>query len=261
MRFFISALSLFTTISFSPSSAEVLPDYAREDRIAEQIVPEVFDGEVVWLNANDREFYSIYTQAEEDSKGVVLVLHGRDVSPEDTNVAGPLRVALSENGWSSFAIQLPVLEKGHTYNDYLPILKYAHQRIESSIAYLREQGYEKVFIASHSCGAHMTNDWLNSNRDTLIEGYVAMGLGATDINQPLQTPIPIARIKVPVLDVYGENEFPAPLKMLESRQRMLEMNGHAHSRQVMINGANHYFTGYSEPLAEAIIDWLDTITQ
>ncbi len=260
IRCLSTCLGLLAALFSAASIAQLVPDYAREDRIAAQVVPDVFDGEVVWLSANERDFYSIYIEVE-NSKGAVLVLHGRDVSPEDSNVAGPLRVALSENGWSSFAIQLPVLEKGHTYNDYLPILSYAHQRIEAAVNYLRMEGYEKVYIAAHSCGAHMTNDWLNAKGADLIDGYIAMGLGATDKHQPLQTPIPIGQLKIPVLDVYGQNEFPAPLKMVSARQQMLKENGHVHSQQMMIEEANHYFTGYSDALANVVINWLDQTAQ
>ena len=185
-------------------------------------------------------------------------MHGRDTSPEDQNVAGPLRVGLAEQGWTTLALQMPVLAKGKTYNDYRPILGFAHERIEAAIRFLREQGEPAVILASHSCGAHMTNDWLNANGDSTIDGYVAMGLGATDAGQPLATPFPIGNMSVPVLDVYGSLEFPRPLAMVEERRLLLQQNGHPASTQRVLEGADHYFTDDGERLTEIVADWLDS---
>ncbi len=258
MRVSLYGFLLLVPLLWNQSStyADGAPDYDREARIAEQIEPQVFDGEVVWLNDGEREFLSIYTEAEA-SRGSVLVLHGRDVNPEDLNVAGPVRVALAEQGWSTLAIQLPVLAKGKKYYDYLPILHLAGPRIEAAIAYLKEQENEKVIIAAHSCGAHMANHWLNSHGDDAIDGYIAMGLGATDSGQELKTLFPIGNMRVPVLDIYGENEFPRPLDMVDDRLAMLKMNGHPDSTQIVVEDADHYFANAGDRLSEKILEWLD----
>jgi len=242
-----------------PGMAEDLPDYEREQRIAEQIEPDIFDGESVWLNANDHDFLAIHIPVE-NSTGAVIVMHGRDVNPEEQNVVGPLRVGLAEQGWTTLALQMPVLAKGKQYNDYLPILKFAHGRIEAAIQFLRDQGENTVILASHSCGAHMTNDWLNKVGDNRINGYIAIGLGATDIGQKLQTPFPIANMTVPVLDIYGSNEFPAPLSMVGERQAMLKQNGNPASTQIVVDGADHYFTDYGDILTVVIAEWLNQTT-
>ena len=239
-----------------PAFADQLPDYEREQRIAEQIEPQIFDGEAVWLEADDREFLAIHMQAD-DSKGSVIILHGRDVSPEDQNVAGPMRVGLAENGWSTLALQMPVLSKGKKYYDYLPILKFGHQRIEAAIDYLRSFGEETVVLAGHSCGAHMANDWLNLKGDSRIQGYIAIGLGATDAGQDLKTPFPIGNMTVPVLDIYGSEEFPRPLQMAQNRRDLLAQNANASSTQIEVDGANHYFTDAGDQLTEQVLNWLN----
>ena len=238
---------------------DVTPDYEREQRIAEQIEPDIFDGEAVWLSDGDREFLSIHIDVEE-AKGAVILMHGRDVSPEEQELIGPLRVGLAEAGWTTLALQMPVLEKGKKYYDYLPILPFAHPRIEAAINFLREQGESPIILAAHSCGAHMTNSWLNTDPGVPIDGYIAMGLGATDSGQDLRTPFPIDRITVPVLDIYGSEEFPRPLSMVDERREMLARNGNPLSAQVVVEGANHYFTGYGDRMVEELSAWLDTLS-
>lgn len=234
------------------------PDYDREARIAEQIEPQIFDGEAVWLNDGERAFLSIHMEADEP-KGAVLLLHGRDVNPEDLNVVGPMRVGLVDEGWSTLALQMPVLEKGHKYDDYLPILGYAHGRIEAGIAWLGEQGYEVIVLAGHSCGAHMAHHWLSEKGDDTIQGYVAMGAGATDYGQTLKTPFPFADMSVPILDIYGSEEFPRPLAMVAQRAELLRMNANPASTQVVVEGADHYFHDHGEDLTAAVADWLNGI--
>lgn len=252
------AVALLACSLTGPVSADDEPDYERETRIAEQIEPGIFDGEAVWLDANNRMFLGIYTAADQAS-GAVILLHGRDVNPEEQELIGPLRTGLPERGWSTLALQMPVLAKGSQYYDYLPILKYGHGRIESAIDYLREQGYTTIVLAAHSCGAHMANDWLNASGDSDIDGYVAMGLGATDEGQELKTPFPIADMRIPVLDIYGENEFDRPLALVEQRRQMLAENGNPHSAQVMVADTGHYFRGAGDEMVNNLSDWLDGI--
>lgn len=242
-------------LALNTGHAAGVPDYEREKRIAGEIEPHIFDGEAVWLDTPGRTFLSIYTQADEPA-GAVLILHGRDTHPEDGNVAGPMRVGLVDVGWSTLALQMPVLEKGKKYYDYLPILGLAHARIKAGLAFLRERGYGTVVLAAHSCGAHMANDWLNHQGDGAIDGYVAMGLGTTDRGQDLKTPFPIGEMSVPVLDIYGSEEYPRPLAMVEMRARMLERNGHPDSTQMVVEGANHFFRDMGDPLTEMVAGWL-----
>jgi hypothetical protein len=256
-------LSLCLTACFSALSSPVVradnqPDYARETRLAEQVVDDIFDGEPVWLEANDHPFLGIHTLNEEQNKGTVIILHGRGYHPDWPEVAGPLRIGLVDAGWSTLSVQMPVLAKGRLYYDNLPLLKFARGRIESAIAYVAESSDQPIILAAHSCGAHMANDWLNNSGDSKIDGYIIMGAGATDYRQELQTPFPFANMRVPVLDLYGEFEFPRPLAMLPERQELLEAGDHPGSRLIMLPQADHYFHGAGDPLTEIVAEWLNT---
>ena len=255
MKTVFSVLFILQTFYSVPLFANGVPDYSREERIATQIEPGIFDGEVVWLDANDRKFLSIYMPGDE-AKGAIILLHGRDVSPEEQNLIGPLRVGLWEQGWTTLALQMPVLEKGAKYYDYLSIMQFAHERIEAAMAFLQSEGEDKIILASHSCGAHMTNDWLNIVGDSEISGYIAMGVGATDAGQDLQTPVPFGDMTVPILDIYGSEEFPRPLSTVPMRQQLLLKNGNMSSMQIEVPGANHYFTDYGDTMIEIVGEWL-----
>jgi alpha-beta hydrolase superfamily lysophospholipase len=234
------------------------PDFAREVRLAEQIVDAILDGDPEWLEAGGREFLGIYTKSD-DARAGVVILHGRGFHPDWPDTVGPLRVGLVERGYSTLALQMPVLEKDAKYYDYLPLFEYAHARIEAGIDFLRGEGHDKIVLVAHSCGAHMAMDWIDAVGDGDIDAFAGLGMGATDYRQPMQQPFPLAAMKVPVLDLYGAEEYPAVIRMAPERKQSMDAAGHPESRQVVLPGADHYFRGRGEPLVATVADWLDRI--
>jgi hypothetical protein len=234
------------------------PDYQREQRLAEQIVDMILDGEAVWLKANQREFLSIYTEADEPDVGV-LILHGRGFHPDWADAVNPLRVGLAEEGFSTLSLQMPVLEKDASYYDYEPVFGFAHARIEAGIRYLREQGHRKVILLAHSCGVHMAMDWIRAHGDDSIDAFIGLGMGATDYGQPMRQSFPLQQMQVAVLDLYGAEEFPAVIRAAPERKAMIEAAGNVFSRQRVLPQANHYFTDHGDSLLRAVTDWLQQL--
>ena len=154
---------------------------------------------------------------------------------------------------------MPVLLKDAKYYDYLPVFHHSHSRIEAGIKFLREQGHKKVVLLAHSCGAHMALDWIRAKNDRSFDAFVGLGMGATDYRQPMHQPFPLDWMHVPILDLYGANEYPAVVRMAPSRKAMLEKAGNPKSRQQVLPDANHYFTDQGEPLVAAVADWLEQL--
>ncbi len=234
------------------------PDFAREARLADEIVDVILDGDPVWLEADGREFLSIYTEVD-DSSTAIVILHGRGFHPDWADAINPLRVGLVERGYSTLSLQMPVLEKDARYYDYVPIFHHAHPRIEAGIKYLRDNGFQKVVLLAHSCGVHMAMDWIRTNNDRAIDAFIGLGMGATDYKQPMHQPFPLDRMHVPVLDLYGADEFPAVIRQAPGRLAMIDKAGHKSSRQVVLPGSDHYFTDQGDALVNAVADWLDQL--
>ena len=237
-------------------------DLAREKRMADEIVDAIIDGEAVNLPVPDKTFLGIYTEAEqEEAKGVAIILHGRGFHPDWQDAINPLRVGLTESGWNTLAIQMPVLEKQAKYYDYVPIFPEALPRIESAIEYAREQNNNKIILIAHSCGAHMAMAWVAAEKKVgkKIDAYVGIGMGATDYKQPMLNIFPLDQLKVPVLDVYAENDYPAVKNMAESRKLLMDLAGNKKSKQVVIKNSNHYYVDKGKALTQAISQWLNTL--
>jgi hypothetical protein len=230
-------------------------DIEREKRLASQIVDTIIDGEPVFLPSGDHEFLAIYTEAD-DAQGAVIIMHGRGFHPNWSDVAYPLRTGLVEQGWNTLSLQMPVLDKEAKFYDYLEIMDDAFPRIEAGIDYLQAQGNEKIVLIAHSCSVHMTMAWVDAGRMRDIDGFVGIGMGAVDYQQPMLKPFPLDRLKVPVLDVYGEEEYPAVKKGAPARLAAIHNAGNPKSTQITVPGANHYFTDEGDALLEVVGSWL-----
>ena len=234
------------------------PDFDREARLADEIVDVILDGEPEWLEADGRAFLSIYTESE-DTDVAVLILHGRGFHPDWADTVNPLRIGLVERGYSTLSLQMPVLAKDARYYDYVPIFHHAHARIEAGIRFLRSRGQQKVVLLAHSCGVHMAMDWIRAKHDRDIDAFVGLGMGATDYQQPMHQAFPLDWMHVPILDLYGAQDYPAVIRLAPGRKAMIDEAGHEKSRQLVLPGADHYFTDQGEPLVSAVADWLDQL--
>ena len=83
-------------------NADLQPDYEREERLADEAIAGLFDGEVVYLIDGEWDFLSILLE-QEDSEfdGAVLLLHGRGFHPDWVQVVNPLREGLGELGMTT----------------------------------------------------------------------------------------------------------------------------------------------------------------
>jgi pimeloyl-ACP methyl ester carboxylesterase len=230
-------------------------DIEREKRLASQIIDSIMDGEPVFLNSGDHEFLSIYMEAD-DPQGAVIIMHGRGFHPNWSDVAYPLRTGLTEQGWNTLSLQMPVLDKEAKFYDYLEIIDEAFPRIEAGIDFLKAQGNEKIVLIAHSCSVHMTMAWVDADRMRDIDGFVGIGMGAVDYRQPMKKPFPLQKLDVPVLDVYGGEEYPAVKKGAPDRLAAIRQAGDPRSKQIVVPGANHYFTDEGDALLDVIVPWL-----
>ena len=234
------------------------PDFAREARMADEIVDAILDGDPEWLEADGREFLTIYTEADEPATAVII-MHGRGFHPDWADTVAPLRVGLVEHGYATLSMQMPVLDKEAKYYDYIPIFHHAFPRIEAGIRFLREQGYEKIVLLAHSCSVHMAMAWVRAQSERDIDGFVGLGMGATDYKQPMHQPLALDWLRVPVLDLYGADDYPAVIRLAPSRKALIEKAGHALSQQTVLPDADHYFTDRGDALVETVAGWLDRL--
>lgn len=227
------------------TSALAAPDYAREKRWADEVTLGIVVGDPVYLEQkNGHKFLGIYTAADEARMGV-LVVHGMGLHP-DWGMIGTLRQRLVDHGYTTLAIQMPVLAADAQFDAYPAVFPDAAERLGLAIAYLKGKGYRRIAIASHSNGSRMSRVYMSRNPPD-VSAWAAVSLTRGDT---------FDGVKVPVLDLYGEKDLPHVLSAAVKRKASLKNPA---SKQKVIPGADHFFAGHEEEMVEAVKDFLDDI--
>lgn len=224
-------------------------DYAREARWAAEFGPGLVDGDEVRLQLPSnsgtdfagRSFVGIYTPAKQAVRGVVVLVHGVGVHP-DFGVIGILRQRLSDVGYATLSIQMPVQGKDAQVDSYYPaVFPQAIARIDTALQWVVNKKISPhIALLSHSMGSWMSNEYLDArHRTSPTKAWVCLGLtGGYSWG--------MRRYTQPVLDVFGEQDV-APNLSAKGR-RSWALNTTNGSQQAMINGADHNYTGKEEDL-------------
>ncbi len=222
-------------------------DYAREKRWANEITPGLVVGDAVYLaQKSGHKFLALYTAAAQP-RAAVIIVHGLGRHP-DWALIGTLRSELSDQGYTTLSVQMPVLAADAKADAYPPLFPDATERLHAAVAFLKAKGNRKIAIASHSLGSPMSNFFLISTPDHGVAAWVSIGVVPSKFTEP-------DKLRLPVLDIYGERDFPEVLQQTEARAAVLKtLKG---SAQIEVAGADHYFTGRESELARQIKQFLD----
>lgn len=245
---------LVLMLSATPSWAS---DLAKEQRWADQIVDELFDGEAVWLDSGGTRFLGIFTEATSDAKGSVVVLHGIGVHPDWPEVINPLRVGLAEAGWNTLSVQLPILPNEAQPEEYLPLFPEAPPRVDAAVGFLRNAGTGPVFIVAHSMGTTMALRFIAAHPDAGVSGLVLVGTntgGAGGLDEPAAG---LRGVVVPILDLYGERDLEPVLTGVGTRAEVATASDNRDFTQIEVAGADHFFNGYEDDLLDTVSEWLE----
>lgn len=237
--------------------SETFSDTEKEKRWADQIIDTLFDGEVVWLSANNHQFLAIEMASDQEPiKDAMIVVHGIGVHPNWEQVVRPIRVEMAESGWRTLSIQMPILRNEASSEEYAPLFEEVPQRFAAAIKHLKSKGAERIVIAAHSLGAAMSSWYLAADDSGDISALVIIGMNADAESEPVDTAMALRRIQVPVLDIYGEDDLPAVVSTSAIRAIAADSGGNTDYLQVRIAGADHFFDGHEDLLLAQIQDWL-----
>jgi hypothetical protein len=238
-------LSLVALVSFASVSV-AQTDNQREARWRAEVEPSLVVGDAQTLKTKDgREYFAIFTEGKQKDIAFVIV-HGVGVHP-DFGFVGKLRVLLSDAGYATLSIQMPVRPKETTdVAEYETTFPDATARIAAAHAWMRERGYAKVVLASHSMGAWMSNVYFQNTPNSPYAAWIAMGVTGRILS--------IGSNSLPILDLYGEKDIAPNLGRAWMRRMYLWTQ--SRSEQVMIANADHHYAGVEKDAAKALIDFV-----
>ncbi|MGH8674228.1 MAG: DUF3530 family protein, partial [Burkholderiales bacterium] len=241
----VRALALLIALVVAAGTAAA-QDYEREKRWGAEVVSNLVVGDVVQLRLpSGRDFLALHTERK-DAPAAVLLVHGVGVHP-DHGVIGMLRVALADAGYTTLSIQMPVQKSDAQLEDYYPtVFPEAVERIRAASRWLRDKRYPRLVLLSHSMGSWMANVYYEQTSDPPFAAWLCLGLTGGFGG--------MRNVRVPVLDVFGENDL-APVLRADWRRR-LTLHSIDGSKQVRIAGADHQYVGREKELAAALRGFL-----
>ena len=182
---------------------------------------------------------------------ILVVVHGIGIHP-DWGMVGTLRQRLPDHGYTTLSIQMPILAVDAKPASYASTYPEAAERLQLAVAYLKEKGYKRIALVSHSMGARMSQPYMARN-PAEIRAWAALGMPAA-LGKP-GAAVAYDGIKVPVLDLYGDNDLPQVLAGAAKRKASLK--GNAASKQIVIPNTDHFFAGHEDEMVKAVKDFLD----
>jgi pimeloyl-ACP methyl ester carboxylesterase len=233
-----------------------------EQRIAAQLVEDRDLGEAVWIEAGGRKSVALYQDNKaEQIRGAVIILHGMGAHPDWPRIINPLRITLPERGWTTLSLQLPVLSPELPIADYGLTLPVAKQRIQAAVQLLEEQGYLNIVVIGHSFGAATTAHALRGKGIKNVKAFVGISMQAQQFLSPrLKLLKQLESIDIPVLDIYGSRDMLEVLREADDRRLAARKNSNEAYEQIVVDGADHYFTGLEDVLINRIQVWLKNVS-
>ncbi|MFT5135654.1 MAG: pimeloyl-ACP methyl ester carboxylesterase [Arenicella sp.] len=235
-------------------------DVDKEQRIAQQTLETLFIGEPLWLNTGggskddkNKQFLSLLSSVD-DAKGSIILIHGTGLGPDTPFVIGPLRELLADNGYTTLALQMPVLAGGNGFNEYSREFPESEKRISAAINYLKDNDEKNIMLLAHSLGSTMMMDWVDQNNVNALSGLISLGLGTSNTKGKIANSI----LHIPLLDIIGESDYQNVLTAAELRKKNI-LKTNKHSKQVVIDGLDHFYTDHENKVVDVILDWFTTL--
>lgn len=238
MRRFLLLIALLSSFTHALAA-----DYGREKRWADEVVPGILDGDVVWLEqSSGHKYLGLYLPVSAP-RGAVIVVHGMGVHP-DWGVNAALRSKLAEQGYATLSIQMPVQAADARPGDYVETFPEAAERIAKAASWLQSKGHTKIAIVSHSLGGRMTRAYFLANAGSPVRAWAALSMGFDDFKG----------VNVPVLDVYADKDHDPVMNMVAARKTSQK---HRASAQHRLTGTNHFYVDKESEAVKLVREWLD----
>lgn len=240
-------LAITGLIALTQSGQVLAQDYAREKRVAAEILPTILVGDPVWIKAKSgNEFLALYAKGDPKKRAVVLV-HSVGQHP-DAQIIGLLRQHLNELGHTTLSIQMPIQSSEAKLEDYYPtVFGDAKDRMVQSLQWLAQQGIEKPALLSHTMGSWMVNEMLD-DRHQRNEWFAWICMSLTGSYSWTTR-----SYALPILDVYAQNDIAVVVNSALRRRTALLSTG---SRQLMVGGAEASYAGHDRALAAEVSAFL-----
>ena len=239
-------------------TAESIKALSREQQIAEKLTLTADADEIISLKASGGRFIGLYKRAKSsEARGVVILVHGMGAHPDWPDVISPLRTRLTEFGWSTLSIQMPILSPEEPVAEYGKTLRLANSRIQAAVDYLHDWEIEPIILLGYSFGATQAANFLASKKPEDIKAFVSVSMLAQKFIKPELNVLKfITGITIPIFDIYAEEDLDDVRRGIDDRRLAASKNGNTGFQQIEVQKAGHHYLGLEDVLVEQIQVWL-----
>ena len=248
-------------------AAEEIKELSREQQIAEKLAVTADADEIISLKASGGRFIGLYKRAKisetkiGEVNGVVILVHGMGAHPDWPDVISPLRTRLTEIGWSTLSIQMPILSPEEPVAEYGKTLRMANSLIQAAVDYLHDWEIEPIVLLGYSFGAVQAANFLASNKPENIQAFISVSVLVQKFIKPkIDMYKFIGEISVPMLDIYAEEDLEDVRRGIDDRRLAANKNGNNEFQQIELQGSGHHFLEFEDILIEQIQIWLESMT-
>jgi len=247
-------LSCFLSLSWATNSSLEL-EYAKK------IKSSLSMGKIVWLQAENKQFLSLYTRSDKKSRGAVILLHPMGGHPGQKRLINPLRTFLPLHNWATLSMQMPVLGIGAKEKEYFPLFKDAENRIQTGVDYLIDAGMENIMIVGYGLGSMMALYYINSKEDASgVSALVTISLSVPKSDKKQGQVLDfISKIEHPFFDIFAEFDLPEVVN--NARERRLSAKANLAYKQLIIKGERHIFRNSETLVVKRIYSWINRINK
>jgi predicted alpha/beta-hydrolase family hydrolase len=251
---------LFIVIFSLNTRGEGISTGSYEDDRVLNLVRSHTRGGIVWLGSGKKTFLSLYEESTGEEKlRAAIVLHSMGMHADWPELISPLRMKLPEQGWASLSVQLPLLDPQTGLAEYGNLFGIANERIRTAVRYLQDKGYGDIVIIGYSFGATSAVNYL-TNYSSSVKAMVGISMQPHPFLKPRYNLVDaLTGMDLPTLDIYAGQDFSGVLRSTDDRRLSARKGRNPVYAQIMVNGANHYFTGMEDQLVSNIVNWLDGV--
>jgi len=216
-------------------------------------------GQAIWIGQGDERYPAIYAEAAvPEPKGVVIMLHAAGEHPQWPVVIQLLREQLTDHGWNTLALQLPIPQASDRTLDRKAYIEMAGKKLQQAINHMMPENPPVIVLLGHGLGANAMIKRASEHLDNNLLAVVGISINA-DAHQAsaLNTLQQISQLKLPILDLYAERDRFEVRNSAKQRKRAALKAGNKDFRQLKIPGADHHFNNQSALLGSRVKSWLD----
>ncbi len=202
------------------------------------------------------KFLNLYRETFANKvQGAALLIHDLGSNPNSPSVMKPFRNYLSDHGWTTLSLQMPVLDAGSRLVEYYDQVPEATKRVLAGVEFLGNHNIRNVVIIGYGFGAMIAPHFLATHNAPTVTALVIISLPMSNPNIPnSQIEGVLDKVDIPIFDINFNRENARRQEALKKRKRLMRSN--KNYRQLLTNEAGFQFRDSGRIMVKRVYSWL-----